>query len=140
MSKSEKIRKRRKVSLWLSSREDRQTVLENISLLLDSGMDMMQALLSVQKEVKSKQLAVVLKEVADEVESGVSLSEALKDRRIANYHEIALLAVGEDSGRLVKKISFAKRHDVPNLCGSRRFYCGYWSCLVCFTNASRSIF
>lgn len=103
MSKKSKV-KRLKASLWLTSKEERWAVLENISLLLDSGMDLLQALKAAQAEVKSKQLKKVLDEVRVEIENGVSLAESLADRRLVSEHELSLIGVGEQSSRLVANI------------------------------------
>lgn len=96
--------RRRKASLWLTAKEERGAILENISLLLDSGMDLLQAMTAATAEVKSKQLRSVLVEVRSEVESGVSLADALKDRRLVSEHELSLIRVGEQSGRLIANI------------------------------------
>jgi type II secretory pathway component PulF len=78
--------------------------LENLNLLVSSGLSIHKALDSIRSEVRSKKMQGVISRIKDEIEDGSSLSNALERTKMYPEHVISLIRVGEESGRLVENL------------------------------------
>ncbi len=74
--------------------------IENLSLLVDSGMNLAQAINSVADDVKSHAFKKVLKKVEGDIADGVPLWQALDRTHLFNDNAISLIRIGEESGKL----------------------------------------
>lgn len=88
--------------------------IENISMLVGSGMSMLEALGAIEKELRSKKMRQIARYVAEEVEAGSSLSRALEKVKLFPGTVISLIRIGEESGKLsqnLKLISEQQKKD-----------------------------
>lgn len=82
------------------SNDERAYFIENISLLISSGMNIMVALEAIKSESKSKAMRHMIEFMKEEIDAGVSLWKVLDHTRIFSTNTIALLRIGEETGRL----------------------------------------
>lgn len=74
--------------------------LENISMLIGSGMSIVDAFSSVQNELSTGRMRRVVKWMAEEVQAGSSFSDALERTGLFSTHTVTLIRIGERSGKL----------------------------------------
>lgn len=102
--KEEKEVSRYNIFTRLTISEDKDFFIENLAMLLGSGMDMLSALRSIKDEVRTKQMRMVIEDIIDDTESGFPLSYTLERRGIFYPHVISLIKIGEESGRLSENL------------------------------------
>ncbi len=84
--------------------KERDYFLENLSGLLASGMPIMDAILAVRGEIKSKKLVKIIDQVGEDIQNGLPLSEALVNSEMFSEHVGSLISIGERSGKLVENL------------------------------------
>lgn len=85
--------------------EESQYFVENLSMLLASGMDIIEALEAIQAEVKSTKLLNIIDELVENINSGFSLWQSLEKTKLLPPHIISLVKIGEESGRLHQSLA-----------------------------------
>jgi len=85
--------------------EESQYFVENLSMLLASGMDIIEALEAIKAEVKSTKLINIIEELIENINSGFSLWQALEKTKLLPPHIISLIKIGEESGRLHESLA-----------------------------------
>lgn len=103
MSEIEK-KKRRHVFISLIPGEEKEYFIENLSMLLASGMDILSAVDSIKKEIHSSQMKQVIDNLREDVEAGSPIWKALEETKIFPAFITALIRIGEHSGSLVKNL------------------------------------
>lgn len=105
-AKESEKRKEKKLSrfLVLGMGKDKEYFLENLSMLMASGMEVMLALEAIKKEVRTTAAKKVIDKLKEQIEEGYSLSEALISTRIFSDYAISLIKIGEKSGRLKENL------------------------------------
>ena len=78
--------------------------IEQLSMLLASGMPVVVALAAIKKEIKSKILKEVIETLSANIEAGSSISKALEEAKFFSPSIISLIKIGEQSGRLVENL------------------------------------
>ncbi|MDZ7611755.1 MAG: type II secretion system F family protein [Candidatus Moranbacteria bacterium] len=103
--KSEK-KKRKKFSrfLALGVGKEKEYFVENLSMLMASGMNISAALKAIKKEVRASATKKMIKEMLSDVEAGYSLSSSLERTRIFSDYTVSLIKIGEESGRLSENL------------------------------------
>ncbi len=99
-SKDKKPKKASVLSFSFGYNEEKEYFIENLAMLLASGMDIIESLEAIKSEVKSTKLLNIIDGLVEDISSGFSLSSALAKTEILPAHIIALIKIGEDSGRL----------------------------------------
>lgn len=130
MKKGEKnLKKRKPVKIGLSFGlgKEKELFLENVSMLLSSGMDMASIMGAVKEEVRSKELKKVIEYVEYEIEGGASVSNAFAKTGLFPSHALELMRIGEGSGRLMENLrvialSQAKERDFRSKIQSAMIY------------------
>lgn len=84
--------------------KEKEYLIENLSLMLTSGISIVAALRSIRNEVKSDRLKKILLQAESDIEAGFSLGETLGKTRLLSDHTIALIKIGEESGRLAENL------------------------------------
>lgn len=84
--------------------KEREYLLENISLLVSGGLTVLAAIDAVSEETQSRSMRRALKILRDEVESGSALWKAFDQSGLFREHTIALVRIGEESGRLSENL------------------------------------
>jgi len=83
---------------------EKEYFVEFLSLLLGAGMDVIMALRSIKEEVKTKTFKRLIDQIIDQIESGMPIWKALDKSGLFADHVIALIRVGEESGRLTDNL------------------------------------
>lgn len=84
--------------------EEKEYFVENLSLILSSGMGMIEALDALQKEMKSKRMKQIVSEIKEDIEAGGQLWQAIQKTELFSDQVISLVRLGESSGQLVKNL------------------------------------
>lgn len=79
-------------------------VMENLSMLLSAGMDVISALRAIELDAKSKRMRAVLGDIIQEIENGSTLWSALDRSHLLTGQVIALIHIGEESGKLAQNL------------------------------------
>lgn len=82
----------------------KKTFLDNLALLVGSGMGVNTSLRILHKNTQDKSLKKNLYSILSSVESGSSLSQAMQDHNFLPDFLISLIKIGEESGNLADKI------------------------------------
>jgi type IV pilus assembly protein PilC len=88
---------------WSLARE-KEFLLENLSMLLGAGMDVVPALKSIAGEIKSPLLRKIILEIRDDVASGIPIHQALESSKLFPLYIVSLIQVGEETGKLNEKL------------------------------------
>ncbi|EKD43856.1 MAG: hypothetical protein ACD_72C00096G0001 [uncultured bacterium] len=100
-----KIVKKKSRPMVFGLGEEKEYFIENLSVLLASGMDIIDALESIKSEVRSKVLKTIIDDLKEDIQSGVSLWLALENTKLLPAHIISLVKIGEASGRLSESLN-----------------------------------
>lgn len=105
MANKDQVKKRKLSSLArFTIGKEREYFVENLSMLVASGMSITTALHGLESDVKSRGLKNIILHLADEIDGGSSLWRALDDTKLFPEYSISLIRVGEESGRLSENL------------------------------------
>lgn len=79
--------------------------IENLAMLIGSGMNIVAALESIKTEIRSKKLRKAIDFLKFEIGNGSPIWRALEKSRVMPGHIVALIRIGEESGRLVENLN-----------------------------------
>jgi len=99
-----KLKKQSKYFRTFGLKKQIYFLIENLSALLSAGMDIASSVSALKEEAKSKRIRTILDEVAEDIEGGSTLSDALQKAGILSPHMFSLISLGEESGRLVDNL------------------------------------
>ena len=78
--------------------------MENLTMLLGSGMSVMDALETIAMDAKNPAMKRILMQARQEIEEGSTVFQALTNSRLFRKHILALVKLGEEAGRLVPNL------------------------------------
>ena len=84
--------------------QEKDYLIENLSLLLASGITITSALEAIKVEVKSERIKRIVDTLEEDVEAGVPLWGALERSRLFAPHVVSLIKIGEEAGRLSENL------------------------------------
>ena len=84
--------------------KERTNFIENLAILLNSGLSVIDALKTIQTELRTKAMKKVAAQVIGEVESGIALWQAMDNRNFFSPYALALIRIGEEAGSLSKNM------------------------------------
>lgn len=84
--------------------EEKDYFLENLAVMIASGIDVSSAVSSIKQETKSKKMSKILAGMEAEINTGSSLWLALEKSKLLPDHYISLIRLGEDSGSLIENL------------------------------------
>ena len=93
---------------------EKNYLVENLTLLLAAGLNPSISLATIKEEISSNKLRAIVQTIKDEVDSGISIWRAMYNANIFNAATIALIRVGEESGRLAENLKIASEHNEKN--------------------------
>jgi len=85
-------------------KRDKQYFLENLSMLISSGMSMSNALDSIESEVNSKKMKKLITQIRNDINEGYPLWKTLDRTKLFPSHTISLVQIGEQTGRLAENL------------------------------------
>ncbi len=83
---------------------DRDYFIENMGVLIGSGMPILEAIDAIREELRSRAMQNLVNEMRADIEAGVAFSTALERSGIFSHHAISLVRIGEASGRLTENL------------------------------------
>lgn len=84
--------------------QEKDFFIEQLAILLASGMPVVEALSAIKMEIRSKQLKDITERIAQDIEAGSAVSKALSETGIFPNHVISLIRIGEQSGKLPENL------------------------------------
>lgn len=84
--------------------KEKEYLLENLSILVSSGMGILSSLDSIDSDIKSRKMHKIIKKIKEDIESGSSLWKTLEKSKIFSGQIISLIKIGEESGRLSENL------------------------------------
>jgi len=84
--------------------EERNYFVDNLTMLLASGMDIVFALNAIREGLRSNRMKRVIDFLKAELDKGATISEALAKTNLLPPHVISLIRIGEESGRLPENL------------------------------------
>lgn len=80
--------------------------IENLAILLNSGLTVVDALKSTQLEIKHKAMKKIVTRIIDEVENGIALWRAMENQQLFSPYALALIRIGEEAGSLSQNMEY----------------------------------
>lgn len=101
-----KLEKEGRVSMLerFEAGSESEQFVENLALLLASGLDVVSALSAMKREVKSGGMKQVISQMESSLESGKNLSSALDGSGLFGTNVIALVKIGEETGKMADNL------------------------------------
>lgn len=94
--------------------KDKDYFMENLSMLLTSGMGITSALDSIRADIRSPRMKKEIAEISEDIGSGTPMWRALSNRRFVSPHVISLIKLGEESGRLSENLNVVVAEEEKN--------------------------
>lgn len=94
---------RKAISTFGLSKE-RDHFIENLSMLVLSGMTITEALRSVVKETKDDRMKEILSRVMEDIEAGSPIWKAFTETKLFRGYTLSLIRLGEESGKLADNL------------------------------------
>lgn len=100
-------KQRVKVKKYHVSAKEREYFTSNLALLLQAGVVVGEGLESLAETSRSKPLAAALRQIKEDIDEGTPLWRALERSGIVGSQTLALVQLGEQSGKLVQNLQVA---------------------------------
>lgn len=84
--------------------KEKDFFIENLAVLLSSGIDVVSAIDSMESEIKSGGMKEIIRNIKSDIEEGKPLSKALENAKIFPEFVFSLISIGEKSGRLPENL------------------------------------
>jgi type II secretory pathway component PulF len=85
-------------------RKEKIQFIENLTMLLSSGMDVLTSLSSIERETSSRKMKRIIKRIGDNINNGSSIWESFQKTGIFSDRVVSLLRIGEKTGNLVENL------------------------------------
>ena len=107
--KNEKPRSAQKLSknrtiINKADRETKEYIIENLSMLLSTGVSVSESIESIAKEIPKKSVRQILMTMLRQIDDGMPFSDAIGRTGLFNESVVKLIEVGESSGRLPENL------------------------------------
>lgn len=101
-------KRRRRLSAFLSidfgRSKEREYFIENLGMLLSSGMNILTALRVIKEDVHSKKMRQAITDLEDKIEEGSPLWRAFARVKIVPENIVSLIRIGEETGKLTDNL------------------------------------
>lgn len=87
-----------------SSSKEKEFFIENLSMLVSSGMGISSSLESIDKEINSRNIKEKISYIKEEIENGSPFWRVLDEVKMFPARVVALVRIGEKSGRLADNL------------------------------------
>jgi len=88
----------------LGLKDEKDYLIENLSMLLLSGLDILSALEAISSGIRSKKLKEIITDLKINIDVGFSLSQSLAKNKLFPEHVISLIKIGEETGKLAENL------------------------------------
>lgn len=103
-NKTKKEKKKRGIFLKIGIGGEKRYLIENLSMLLASGMDVLSSLESIKIEAKSRRMKKIVENLKEDINAGSPVWQALNDTGVMPAYAISLARIGEQTGRLPENL------------------------------------
>lgn len=103
--------KKPKIRRYRVSGKYREYFTSNLALLFDAAVPVQEAFLSLKETSKSPELNKALDQMSNDIDDGVPLWQAMDRSGIVSNQTLALVRLGEQSGRLVDNLKVAAKQE-----------------------------
>lgn len=86
--------------------KERTRFVENLAILLNSGLSIIDALKTIEMELRIKPMKKLIQKIIDEVESGIALWRAMDHQNFFSPYALALIRIGEEAGSLSTNMQY----------------------------------
>lgn len=93
---------------------DKESLLENLSVMLDSGISVLDSLKSLKEESTSKGIRNLIEEIEDDINNGNPFWKAIENSKLLPQHYLSIIKIGEESGRLSTNIKIVTLQQEKN--------------------------
>ncbi len=93
-----------KYAKYFISNDEKSSFLENINLLLTTGVSTSNTLKSIKEGEKSPQMKTIIEKMISDVNEGLSLSKSINNSKLFPEYVIELIELGEKTGTLSKTL------------------------------------
>ncbi|PKL72751.1 hypothetical protein CVV26_00630 [Candidatus Kuenenbacteria bacterium HGW-Kuenenbacteria-1] len=94
--------------------KERDFFVENLSILVASGMPILSAIDSISKELRSSRIKKILVFIRADIESGSPIWKALQKTNLFADYAISLIRLGEKSGKLIENLKIVSYEQEKN--------------------------
>ena len=98
---------------WFLGKE-RDYFVENLSMLISSGMPIISALDSIGQEVRSRRMKNIIAGMKADIENGSNVWRTLANTNLFPEHAISLIRLGEESGKLTDNLKIVALEQEKN--------------------------
>ena len=84
--------------------EEKNQLIEDLSITLSSGMDLISALISIKSESTSKKFQKIIDRMIDDIKNGSQLWKAIDNSKLYPNYAVSLIRIGEESGNLAENL------------------------------------
>ena len=105
---------KRNLQIYLGLAQGKESIIESLSFLISSGMPIADSLQAIEGELPKSFLKRIIGEARENVEDGMSLSNAFLETGIFSSHAVSLIKSGEDSGTLSENLKVIAEQDAKN--------------------------
>ena len=98
------LRQNKHFYLSRGNSEETEYFIDQLSIMLGSGIDILTALRSIKAELKSKKTKSIIEDIIGQIVSGSSIWEALNNSGLFPEHITVLIKLGEKSGKLSENL------------------------------------
>jgi type IV pilus assembly protein PilC len=85
--------------------KDKEYFIENLAMLIDAGIDILNALKSLEVEAHSKPMKKTISTIITDIDAGLTLSQAVTKSKMLPSASVALIQIGEKSGQLAENLN-----------------------------------
>lgn len=96
--------KRRTAIFNIGLREEKEYFLDNFAMLLGAGMDVVVVVEAIQQEMRTARMRRALEGLKESLIGGSSIWKALEKSKLFLPQVVALIRIGEESGRLAENL------------------------------------
>lgn len=89
--------------------KERDYFIDNLMLLLESGLGLLDSLSAIYSGTSSPRLRKIIETLREDVSSGTSLGEALAKTNLFSWKFVELISIGEEAGRLAENLRVISR-------------------------------
>lgn len=105
------IKKKKHHQIIFGLGKEKDYIIENLSLLIGAGLDVLAALTLLKSDVRSSAMRRALDSMINDIDSGSSLSEALDGSGLFPAYMVTLIRIGEESGKLEENLHVVALQD-----------------------------
>ena len=84
--------------------KEKDTFVDNLSMMLASGIPILQAVAALKREARSKRFLAALEGLEEDVGNGLPLWQAFSRSGLLPEYAVSLIRIGEQSGRLTENL------------------------------------